>query len=379
MLILQVEIIGGIGLEDILQRVTAVLHGTVMGLLVNVGVITERRGGKHVVGHHGSTIAFLIVIDITESIIKIDGEVLQRIEFCTNICPQVGRCKALTVAILDVGNGRTEWFALIIGIRIPTRPTHKIEPSVVLARGIAIGLVVVRTGKQDIGAYLPPILDGSGDVAMQGKAVVFICIELHDTLLVEVAHTDIVGSLFVTARNGEVMVLLWRPFAGKLLDRIKGTIKISMAVLQLKVASFLHFAQLFLRHAAILFFPCSYVINRIFVDRITDIRLLIETFTLHNGPNKIGIISGRGYFGHFGGCVPSEVIGVRNLYFVIMIALLGSDQDNTPSRTGTINRSRSGVLQHGDGLNIVRIDKVKVGYFYVVDQNKWRSSARGAQ
>ena len=69
--------------------------------------------------------------------------------------------------------------------------------------------------------------------------------------------------------------------------------------------------------------------------------------------------------------VPGEVVGIGDRHFVLdSRTVLGGDQDHTPCSTATVDGGRSGVLQDGDALDVVRVDEGEVGDFHAVEEDQ---------
>ena len=250
-----VEHIGGITLEDVLQGVLTGLLHHVVPQTIKVGVAGERRTGKHIVGVNGAAVKLAGIVGERERVVEVNGEILHRRYLRAQVGANVGGCGVFAVAVLDVGNGRTEGLALISGIRIPTRPTQKVEPSIVLARRETIRLVVLGSGEEYVGTNLPPVANARRDAAVQRIAVVLVAIVFHYARLVKVAKTDVIGGFLAAARHREVVVLLWSPFSGELFDGIERAIEVSVAANNFEVAALLHLSEFFLRHSTVFVFP----------------------------------------------------------------------------------------------------------------------------
>ena len=77
-------------------------------------------------------------------------------------------------------------------------------------------------------------------------------------------------------------------------------------------------------------------------------------------------------------------LGSRNIAAIVyadlgfLVTLLGSNDDDTVSSTGTVDCSCSGVLQNLHGLNVVRVDGVDVDSLYTVHDDQWVGTVNGA-
>ena len=123
-LLVEVEHVGGIALEDVLQSVLTGLLNHVVAQTIKVGVAGEGRTGKHIVGVNGAAVKLTRIVSERERIVEVDGEILQRRYLGAQIGANVGGCGVFAVAVLNVCNSRTERTAFVGGIRIPTRPTQ---------------------------------------------------------------------------------------------------------------------------------------------------------------------------------------------------------------------------------------------------------------
>ena len=187
-ILLDVEVVGSVCFPHVCHGVLAGLYHAVVNATVDVGVVVEGSTGKHVICHHGAAVTLLCVVQQGEGIVEVDAEVLQRVQLGTQVYAYIVRGNALAVSLLDVGNGRTEVLALILCVRIPTRPTHQVEPCVILTRGIFVGLVVHRACEQHVGANLPPVANGGGDVAVEVVTVILVGLKIHHTVLAQIAQ-----------------------------------------------------------------------------------------------------------------------------------------------------------------------------------------------
>ena len=132
MFLLNVEVVGSISFPYVAHGILAGLYHAVVNA-INAFVAIEGSGRKHVICHHGATVTLLSVVQQGEGIIEVDAEVFQRVQLGTQVYAYIVRSNALAVSLLDVGNGRTEVLALILCVWIPARPTHQVEPCVILA------------------------------------------------------------------------------------------------------------------------------------------------------------------------------------------------------------------------------------------------------
>ena len=131
-LLLKCKLIGGIGLENVLQGVAALLNDAVVCAAIQVSIVAERRCGKHVVGRHSAAVSLRSIVDIAEGIVEIDGHIFQRIKLCSEVGTQISRREALAIAGLNVGNCRAERLAFVVSIGVPAWPTQQIEPRIIL-------------------------------------------------------------------------------------------------------------------------------------------------------------------------------------------------------------------------------------------------------
>ena len=100
MIFVDVHVIGGITLENVLQRVATDLHHTIMRCAIDALIAAEGGCVKHVIGHHRSSVAFLGIVAIREGVVEVHREVLQRCDFRSHIGTHIGGGETLAIAVL---------------------------------------------------------------------------------------------------------------------------------------------------------------------------------------------------------------------------------------------------------------------------------------
>ena len=100
---------------------------------------------------------------------------------------------------------------------------------------------------------------------------------------------------------------------------------------------------------------CVSIILIVLIREIGQVIAGIDPAGFGQSPPLLGIEQlDEGGFVHSGNAVFHRGTHVQ---MAVALALLGSDQNNAVGAVGTIDRGGGGILEHGDGLNVVGIDK----------------------
>ena len=199
---------------------------------------------------------------------------------------------------------------------------------------------------------------------------------LHHTLLAEIAEGDVVVGPSLVAGDGNVVGLGRSVLPYEVVVRIVGTdTDLPVRAVHVPVTSIGH-RGILVEGAAVLLDPCLGGVVTGPVDEP-------ERSDGGGCPDALGRLDrvvqafDTGQLIVFCHVLESDVSGICDIDLVSFPgALLRSDQDDTESSLGSVDGCRSGVLQDGDGLDVVRIDQVDGRDLYVVQKDERRRTSQ---
>ena len=199
---------------------------------------------------------------------------------------------------------------------------------------------------------------------------------LHHTLLAEIAEGDVVVGPSLVAGDGNVVGLGRSVLPYEVVVRIVGTdTDLPVGAVHVPVTSIGH-RGILVEGAAVLLDPCLGGVVTGPVDEPECSDRSGRTDAL-GGLYSVVQAFDTGQLIVFSHVLESDVSGICDIDLVCFPgALLRSDEDDTESSLGSVDGCRSGVLQDGDGLDVVRIDQVDGRDLDVVEKDERRRTSQ---
>ena len=183
-----------------------------------------------------------------------------------------------------------------------------------------------------------------------------------------VTHRHVVGRLSARALHGDVVTLRGTPFAEHDVDHVPVSEVATDAVfVERKV-----FAE---HHLAIARLPPVVAVAPFLRIRQHLLEVHAEEFALI-ARAVVGLDQGAELRRHVGivrqdgGRFPGDVVRVIHRGAIRFAGRFRGDEDHTEGRTRTVDGGRCGVLEHGDALDVLRVEEREVVHRHPVDEDE---------
>ncbi len=113
--------------------------------------------------------------------------------------------------------------------------------------------------------------------------------------------------------------------------------------------------------------PCAREGKHVFVVHTEHFLVTADTGIVESG---LEVLHQRLEFGKHCCTAPGEVVGIAYAHAVLHGGLLGGDENHTESCARTVDGAGSGILEHGDFLDVLGVEEAHVFHRHTVDNNQ---------
>ena len=330
-------------------------------------------GAPGVAGPVADTGIVLLRVVVRVGVVDVDVPVLHRGDRRTGVDAGVALLDGRLVGGLQLIDTRTDVVAVLVLVdqRVGRSPAVEVVPYVRRRRGRRIGPRLGGVGVHHTGVDVHEVVDLRVDAHVRVVALEPVVVRhFHHTALVEVTEADVEVRLALAAGDRDVVGLRRGVLLHVVVVRVVGT-DADLAVRGVDIpVTAVHHRVVRADGLAVFLLPGHGGVVARAVDEP-------ERADRGEGAETLGGLHRVVQTVHVGDAarvdevLERDVARVGDLHGLLLTrAFLRVDQDHAEGCLRTVDGGGGGVLQHGDRLDVVRVDEVQRGDLHVVEQDQ---------